>query len=171
MATNTSSSSSRRGFLKSTTGAGLLICSSRVAFGYQANELLNIAAIGVGGRGEDNVNGVSSENIVAICDVDQRRSARIHRKYPKVKHYQDFRKMLSEIDKEIDAVVVCTPDHTHAVAAVAAMKQGKHVFCEKPLTRTVYEARMMRLTAQNHKVVTQMGNQGSASEGVRRATE
>ena len=171
MAKNTSSSSSRRGFLKSTTGAGLLICSSRVAFGYQANELLNIAAIGVGGRGEDNVNGVSSENIVAICDVDQRRSARIHRKYPKVKHYQDFRKMLSEIDKEIDAVVVCTPDHTHAVAAVAAMKQGKHVFCEKPLTRTVYEARMMRLTAQNHKVVTQMGNQGSASEGVRRATE
>jgi len=168
---NTSSSSSRRGFLKSTTGAGLLICSSRVAFGYQANELLNIAAIGVGGRGEDNVNGVSGENIVAICDVDQRRSARIHRKYPKVKHYQDFRKMLPEIDKEIDAVVVCTPDHTHAVAAVAAMKQGKHVFCEKPLTRTVYEARMMRLTAQNHKVVTQMGNQGSASEGVRRATE
>lgn len=171
MATNTSSSSSRRGFLKSTTGAGLLICSSRVAFGYQANERLNIAVIGVGGRGEDNVNGVSSENIVAICDVDQKRSSRIRRKYPKVKHYQDFRKMLPEIDKEIDAVVVCTPDHTHAVAAVAAMKQGKHVYCEKPLTRTVYEARMMRLTAQKHKVVTQMGNQGSASEGVRRATE
>lgn len=172
MSTSSSpTNSSRRGFLKTTTGAGLLICSSKTAFGYQANEKLNIASIGVGGRGEDNINGVASENIVAICDVDMKRSARVHRRYPKVKHYQDFRKMLPEIDKEIDAVVVCTPDHTHAVAAIAAMKQGKHVFCEKPLTRTVYEARMMRLNAQKHGVVTQMGNQGSASEGVRRATE
>ena len=163
--------STRRGFLKSTTGAGLLICSSRVAFGYQANERLNIAAIGIGGQGEGNVRNVSSENLVAFADVDERRSSRARGQHPKVKVYQDFRRMLDEVGKEIDAVVVSTPDHTHTVAAVAAMQRGKHVYCEKPLTRTVHEARTMRLTAQKHKVVTQMGNQGSASEGVRRATE
>jgi hypothetical protein len=161
----------RRGFLKGSTGAGLLICSSRVAFGYQANEKLNMACIGVGGQGEGNVRNVSGENVVAVCDVDERRGARMLREHSKARHYKDFRRMLAEMDKQIDAVVVCTPDHTHAVAAVGAMKQGKHVYCEKPLTRTVHEARMMRLTAAKHKVVTQMGNQGSASEGVRRATE
>ncbi|MEE2623635.1 MAG: Gfo/Idh/MocA family oxidoreductase, partial [Verrucomicrobiota bacterium] len=161
----------RRGFLKGSTGAGLLICSSRVAFGYQANEKLNMACIGVGGQGEGNVRNVSGENVVAVCDVDERRGARMLREHSKARHYKDFRRMLAEMDKQIDAVVVCTPDHTHAVAAVGAMKQGKHVYCEKPLTRTVFEARMMRLTAAKHKVVTQMGNQGSASEGVRRATE
>ena len=161
----------RRGFLKGSTGAGLLICSSRVAFGYQANEKLNMACIGVGGQGEGNVRNVSGENVVAVCDVDERRGARMLREHSKAKRYKDFRRMLAEMDKQIDAVVVCTPDHTHAVAAVGAMKQGKHVYCEKPLTRTVHEARMMRLTAARHKVVTQMGNQGSASEGVRRATE
>jgi len=161
----------RRGFLKGTTGAGLLICSSRVAFGYQANEKLNVACIGVGGQGVSNVRGVSGENVVAVCDLDETRGAQMLKDYSAVKRYTDFRRMLDEMDKEIDAVVVCTPDHTHAVAAVRAMKQGKHVYCEKPLTRTVHEARMMRLTAAQQKVVTQMGNQGSASEGVRRATE
>ena len=161
----------RRGFLKGSTGAGLLICSSQVAFGYKANEKLNVACIGVGGQGVSNTRGVSGENIVAVCDVDETRAAQMLKQYSGTKRYKDFRRMLSEMDKEIDAVVVCTPDHTHAVAAVGAMKQGKHVYCEKPLTRTVHEARMMRLTAAKHKVVTQMGNQGSASEGVRRATE
>ncbi|MDP7497664.1 MAG: Gfo/Idh/MocA family oxidoreductase, partial [Roseibacillus sp.] len=145
----------RRGFLKGSTGAGLLICSSRVAFGYQANEKLNMACIGVGGQGEGNVRNVSGENVVAVCDVDERRGARMLREHSKARHYKDFRRMLAEMDKQIDAVVVCTPDHTHAVAAVGAMKQGKHVYCEKPLTRTVHEARMMRLTAAKHKVVTQ----------------
>jgi len=164
--------SSRRSFLKRTTGAGLLICSSQTAFSFKANERLNIAAIGIGGQAEGNLNAVSSENFVAFCDVDERRTSNSRKKYPDVKaYYQDFRKMLDEKANEIDAVMVATPDHTHAVAAVAFMKLGKHVFCEKPLTRTVYEARMMRLTAQKQKVVTQMGNQGSASEGVRRATE
>lgn len=167
----TKPSSNRRDFLKRTTGAGLLICSPQVAFGYKANERLNVAAIGIGGMGEGNVNNVSSENLVAFCDVDERRSSRSRKRHPKVKVYQDFRLMLAEKEKEIDAVVVSTPDNTHAVAAITAMKMGKHVYCEKPLTRTVYEARMMRLTAQANKVVTQMGNQGSASEGVRRATE
>ncbi|MFT5470553.1 MAG: putative dehydrogenase [Verrucomicrobiales bacterium] len=161
----------RRGFLKGTTGAGLLICSSRVAFGYQANEKLNVACIGVGGQGVSNVRGVSGENVVAVCDLDEERAAKMLKEYSAVKRYTDFRFLLDEMNKEIDAVVVCTPDHTHAVAAVRAMKLGKHVYCEKPLTRTVHEARMMRLTAAKQNVVTQMGNQGSASEGVRRATE
>ena len=166
-----SSSTSRRGFLKSTTGAGLLICSSRVAFGGEANERLNIASIGVSGMGEGNLVAVSDENIVALCDVDERQAARARQGFSGAKYYKDFRRMLEEMDKGIDAVVVSTPDHTHAVAAVAAMKQGKHVYCEKPLTRTVHEARVMRTTAGKHNVVTQMGNQGSASEGVRRAAE
>lgn len=167
------SSPTRRGFLKSTvtTGAGLLICDSRTAFSYQANERLNIAAIGAGGMGEGDIAAVSGENIVALCDVDERRCVSTRSRHEKAKYYKDFRRMLSEMDKEIDAVVVATPDHTHAVAAVTAMKQGKHIYCEKPLTRTVYEARVMRETAKKHKLVTQMGNQGSASEGVRRGTE
>ncbi len=170
---NKISSPTRRGFLKSAaaTGAGLLICDSRTAFSYQANERLNIAAIGAGGMGEGDIGAVSSETIVALCDVDERRCVSTRGRHEKAKYYKDFRRMLAEMDKEIDAVVVATPDHTHAVAAVAAMKQGKHIYCEKPLTRTVFEARVMRETAQRHKVVTQMGNQGSASEGVRRGTE
>jgi hypothetical protein len=164
-------SSTRRRFLKTTTGAGLLICNSRLAFGDEANERLNVAVIGVGGQGEGNLVAVSDENIVAICDVDEREAVRARKGFSGAKYYKDFRRMLEEMDKEIDAVVVSTPDHTHAVAAVDAMKQGKHVYCEKPLTRTVHEARTMRTIANKHKVVTQMGNQGSASEGVRRAAE
>ena len=170
---NQPSSSTRRKFLRTTaaTGAGLLICDRQTAFGYQANERLNIAAIGAGGMGEGDIGAVSSENIVALCDVDTRRCASTRGRHEKAKFYNDFRRMLADMDKEIDAVIVATPDHTHAVAAVAAMKQGKHVYCEKPLTRTVYEARVMRAAAEKYKVVTQMGNQGSASEGVRRGTE
>ena len=96
---------------------------------------------------------------------------RTRKKFPQAKRYVDFRKMLDELHREIDAVVVSTPDHTHAVAAVAAMKLGKHVYCEKPLTRTVHEARVMRQTAIEQKVATQMGNQGSATEGLRRGVE
>ena len=137
--------STRRGFLKTGTGAGLLICSSRTAFGFKANEKLNIAGIGVGGQGVGNIRSVAGENIVALCEVDTKRGQPTLKNFPKVKLYQDYRRMLSEMDKQIDAVVVSTPDHTHAVSAVMAMNQGKHVYCEKPLTRTVYEARVMRL--------------------------
>ena len=163
----------RRGFLKTTlaAGTGILICSREVAFGYAANERLNIAAIGVGGRGGANLGGVSSEAIVALCDADERQAGGARNKFSGARFYRDFRRMLSDQGDQIDAVVVSTPDHTHAVAAVAAMQMGKHVYCEKPLTRTVHEARAMRLTAKKHKVVTQMGNQGSESEGVRRAAE
>jgi hypothetical protein len=164
----------RRTFLQSSLplGAGLLVLGdSRLAFGAEANDRLNIAAVGVAGMGAGNVNNLSSQNIVALCDVHESRAAKTYEKHPEAKVYTDFRRMLDELDSQIDAVVVSTPDHTHAVSAVAAMKRGKHVYCEKPLTRTVYEARVMRETAVRYGVVTQMGNQGSASEGLRRAVE
>ncbi|MCH5374682.1 MAG: Gfo/Idh/MocA family oxidoreductase [Planctomycetes bacterium] len=153
-------------------GAGLLVLrDSRLALGSQANDRLNIAAIGVAGMGAGNVGNVSSENIVALCDVHESRAAKTYEKHPQAQRYTDFRRMLDEMDKQIDAVVVSTPDNTHAVAAISAMKRGKHVYCEKPLAKTVYEARLMRETARKNGVKTQMGNQGSASEGLRRAVE
>ena len=164
----------RRTFLKGTVAGGLgltFLRDGKSAFGYQANEKLNVACVGVGGQGGGNTGAMAGENIVALCDADERRAAGNFKRFPDAKRYADFRKMLEEMHKQIDAVVVSTPDHTHAVACVAAMKLGKHVFCEKPLTRTVREARVMRETAAKHKVVTQMGNQGSASEGLRRAVE
>lgn len=166
----------RRNFLRTAAlgGAGLLVLpNSKLAFAYAANDKLNVAGIGIGGQGRgdlDNIAGAGA-NLVALCDVDQKRGGDTFKKYAPAKTYQDFRRMLEEMDKQIDAVMVATPDHTHAVAAVAAMKRGKHVFCEKPLTRTVREARIMRETALKTKVVTQMGNQGSAEKRLRRAVE
>jgi predicted dehydrogenase len=103
--------------------------------------------------------------------VDDARAADTFKQYPQARRYRDFRRMLDELDKQVDAVMVATPDHTHAFAAVAAMKRGKHLFCEKPLTRTVREVRVMRETAAKRKIVTQMANQGSASNNLRRAVE
>ncbi len=166
--------SSRRSFLKKTALGGwgfLALGDSISALAYPANEKLDIAIIGAGGRGASNTGDVASQNIVALCDVDDRRAKDVYNRFPAAKRYADFRKMLDEIQNQIQAVVVSTPDHTHAVASLAAMKLGKHVFCEKPLTRTVFESRTMRETARKQKVVTQMGNQGSASEGLRRAVE
>jgi len=131
------------------------------------SEKLNIAGIGVGGQGAADLNGVDSQNIVALCDVDWGHAAGTFRRYPKAKKYRDFRKMLDEEEKNIDAVTVATPDHIHAVASMAAIKRGKHVYCEKPLTHSVYEARMLAQAAREHKVATQMGNQGQASEETR----
>src|SRR4051812_1379665 len=166
----------RRGFLRksATAGAGLLILrNSKLAFAYEANSKLNIAGIGVGGQGRGSLDAFArmGNNLVAFCDVDSKRAGDIYQKHPNAKRYQDFRKMFDEMAGGIDAVLVATPDHTHAVAAGAAMKLGKHVYCEKPLTRTVYEARVMRETAARQKVVTQMGNQGSAENRLRRAVE
>src|SRR5712671_5607500 len=167
---------SRRNFLKTSTatGAGLLILpNSRLAFAYEANNKLRVAAIGIGGQGRSDLDTISNcdAEIVALCDVDHVRAGDIYQKHPQAKVFKDFRRMLDEMDNGIDAVLVATPDHTHAVAAVAAMKRGKHIYCEKPLTRTVHEARVMRETAAKHKVVTQMGNQGSAEHGLRRGVE
>jgi predicted dehydrogenase len=134
------------------------------------SEKLNIAGVGVGGQGAGDLREMGSGNIVALCDVDWTRAAETFKQYPKARQYRDFRVML-EKEKNIDAVVVATPDHTHAVASMMAIKLGKHVFCEKPLTRTVYEARALARAAREAKVATQMGNQGMAFEGNRLINE
>jgi len=160
--------------VKSTAAGGLgflFLRDSRLAFGYEANEKLNIGIIGCGGQGGSNLGAVSGENIVALCDVNEKCTAEAAKKFPKAKVYADFRQMLDRMHREIDAVVVSTPDHTHAPASVMAMKMGKHVYCEKPLTHSIYEARVMRDTARKYKVATQMGNQGTAGNGLREAVE
>mgnify|MGYP000726683692 CR=1 FL=1 len=191
---------SRRRFLSSSgaIGAGLTILPAGLLRAYAANERIDVALIGVGGRGMWFVDTIPRmENVVALCDVDTKKLAGAFRhweefgkKYAvsphsweraaanefqrlaqtKPKTFQDFRRMFDEM-KQIDAVVVATPDHTHAVASAAAIRSGKHVFCEKPLTRTVHESRALRELARKHKVATAMGNQGTYSGPFRRALE
>ena len=132
------------------------------------SEKLNVAGIGVGGRGADDINEISkTNNMVALCDVDSRHSAGTFKKFPDAKRFQDFRKMFDEMDKQIDAVVVATPDHFHAVAAMAAIKHNKHLYCEKPLAHSVYEVRALMKAAKEHNVVTQLGNQGHSFNTIR----
>jgi predicted dehydrogenase len=167
------SSFSRREFLKTTALAASAAAFAMPAIvrGQNLNSKLNIAAIGAGGKGESDTDCCASENIVALCDVDTDRCASTVKKYPQAKYYRDFRKMFDEMGKSIDAVTVSTPDHFHAIAASAALQLGKHVYCQKPLTQTIYEARHLRDLAHRHKVITQMGNQGSSADGLRRAVE
>ncbi len=167
---------SRRGFLSNSAlaGAGLLILdNSKSAHSYQANEKLDIALIGVGGRGRWFVGTMPKldTNVVAMCDVNERKASLSFDEIPEAKKYFDYRKMLDQMDRQIDAVVIAVPDHSHAVASAMAIKMGKHVFCEKPLTRTLSEARALRELAAKSKVATQMGNQGTGSEAFRRAVE
>ena len=135
-----------------------------------ANDKLNIGVVGTGGKGASDTDCCSSENIVALCDADSKLTASTHAKYPGAKLYKDFRKMLEE-EKSLDAIIVATPDHLHATIAAMAIRMGKHVYCQKPLTQTVYEARLLRTLAKKYKVATQMGNQGSAEDGLRRSVE
>jgi len=128
---------------------------------------LNVAGIGVGGRGASDINACENENVVALCDVDADRAKGTFKKFPNAKIYKDFRRMLDKEAKNIDAVTIGTPDHIHAPAAIRAMKMGKHVYCEKPMAHTIYEAREMARVAKETGVVTQMGNQGHASNGLR----
>jgi predicted dehydrogenase len=130
------------------------------------SEKLNIASVGIGGMGKDNLKACEGENIVALCDVDWRYCSSVMQKYPNAKKYKDFRKMLDEV-KDIDAVVIATPDHTHAVIAMTAIKMGKHVYVQKPLTWSIEEARKLTVAAREAKVATQMGNQGHSSEEIR----
>ncbi len=131
------------------------------------SEKLHVAGVGVGGMGSGDIRRVSKEmNVVALCDVDRRALERNAKHHPGARHYVDFRKML-ETQKDLDAVMVATPDHNHAVVTMAAIKMGKHVFCQKPLTHSVYEARMIGQAAREAGVATQMGNQGQASEAAR----
>jgi hypothetical protein len=164
---------SRRRFLQTTT-----LAAGAVTFGVPTllrganlNSKLNIASVGVMGKGQSDTDHCSSENIVALCDVDADRCAKQRAKYPDAKFYQDYRKMFEEMGSGIDAVTVSTPDHMHAIIASLAMKQGKHVYCQKPLVQTIYEARYLRDLARNPRIVTQMGNQGSSADGLRRGVE
>jgi len=166
----------RRVFFKTTalSGLGMMILeNSRSAYGYEANEKLNVALIGVGGRGRWFVSTIPklSTNVVAMCDVNDRKAEQSFKEIPQAKKFHDFRKMLDKMNKDIDAVVVATPDHTHAVATAAAIRAGKGVYCEKPLTHNIKEARTLRELAARYKVATQMGNQGTSSEAFRRAVE
>jgi predicted dehydrogenase len=168
----TNQETSRREFLRGTMGAvaAFTIVPSHVLAGRAGaapSDKLNIAIIGVGGRGGASVNGCSGENIIALCDVDTRRMAKAAEAHPGARKYQNFRMMLDEMDNQLDAVAVCTPDHTHAVAAMDAIRRGKHVYCEKPLAHSIYEIRELMKAAREHKVVTQLGNQGHSSDSIR----
>ena len=138
--------------------------------GTSANGKLNLAGIGVGGQGGNDISAMAGENIVALCDVDRNYAAPIFKKYPDARKFTDFRRMLDEM-KEIDGVIIGTPDHLHAFATMEAVRRGNHVYCEKPLTHSVWEARQVAEAARVAKVATQMGNQGQASEPTRRLCE
>ena len=164
---------SRRSFIKNTalTGIGISIIPRHVmGKGFvPPSDKLNIAVVGGGGKGYSdalNVWNKGTSNIVAICDVDWNQSKRLMEKFPNAAKYKDFRKLFDE-QKDIDAVTVSTPDHTHAVIAISAIKSGKHVYVQKPLTHSIHEARVLTEAANKHKVVTQMGNQGASGEGVK----
>jgi predicted dehydrogenase len=164
---------SRREFIKASALAAGAITFGVPALvrGQNLNSKINIAGIGITGKGHSDIDACAGENIVALCDVDKKRSQELIAKYANAKFYTDFRKMFDEMGKSIDAVNIATPDHTHALIASAAIRLGKHVYCQKPLTQTIYEARLLRDLARQHKVVTQMGNQGSSADGLRRAVE
>jgi hypothetical protein len=153
--------------------AGFGSTPSLKSLGYKSpNEKLNFAAIGSGGQGASNLGAAApTENVVALCDVDDRRAAPTYKRYPNAPTYRDFRQMLDKEAKNIDAVIVASPDHMHATQAVWAMERGKHVYVQKPLVRTVWEARQLREAANKYRVATQMGNQGYSNEGTRQAAE
>ena len=171
-------SASRRRFIRNTAiaGSGFFIIPRHVlGRGYVApSDKLNIAGIGAGGKGESDLSEFSKSpnvNIVALCDVDDRQSKKSRERFPKATYYKDFREMLSKEKNNIDACSISTPDHTHAVATLAAMQLGKHVYTQKPLTHDIYEARILSQAAKKYKVVTQMGNQGGSGDGVRLTKE
>lgn len=167
----------RRSFLKTgaLTAAGLTIVPSSVLgakFGHTSpSDKLNIAGVGVGGRGFSVLKGLESQNIVALCDTDWKYSDRVFKHFPKAKTYYDYRKMYDELGKSIDAVMVATADHTHALITADAITMGKHVYVEKPLTHSVYESRLLTKLAKQYKVATQMGNQGASAPGVKQVCE
>jgi predicted dehydrogenase len=167
-------SSSRRQFIRHTAlaGAGFFIVPRHVlGKGFRApSDKLNIAAIGAGGKAEVNIPyawNKGAENIVSLCDVDDRMAANMRKKFPQASFYRDYRTMLEKEHKTIDAVIVTTPDHMHYVQTIAAMELGKHVYTEKPLTHDIAEARLLTEAEQKYKVVTQMGNQGSSGDDTR----
>ncbi len=173
------SNPSRRNFIKKTaiTAAGFMIIPRHVLGGkgfLAPSDRLIVAGVGVGGKGESDIMNFfksGKADIAFLCDVDDRRAANSIKSFPKAKYYKDWRELLDKESKNFDAVSVSTPDHTHAVAALAAMQLGKHVYVQKPLTHDIYEARVLTDAAKRYKVVTQMGNQGASGDGVRQLME
>jgi predicted dehydrogenase len=161
----------RRQFVgQALTAAGAVAAAPALLRGRNLNDKLNIAMIGSGGRGLDNLKGVASENITVLCDVNATAVDKLAAQYPDAKKYADFRKVFDG-PNDFDAVVVSTCEHTHAFATMLALRAGKHVYCEKPLTYNISEARLIRETASKLKLATQMGNQGHASNNHRRVKE
>lgn len=170
------SNNSRRDFLKKAglVSTGITILPNHVVsgLGHKApSDKLNIAGIGIGGKGSANLRGMATENIVGLCDVDWKYADRCFKSYPKAKQYWDWRKMFDEMGNSIDGVMVATSDQSHAAIAATAITLGKHVYCQKPLTHSVYESRLLTKLADKHKVATQMGNQGNSGDGVRQLCE
>ena len=168
----------RRAFIRNAgivTSAFFIVPRHVLGRGFIApSDMLNIAGIGVGGKGEGDLIEFAKSpkvNIVALCDVDDRMAVKSRERFPKAAYYRDYREMLEKEKNNIDAVSVSTPDHTHAVATLAAMQLGKHVYTQKPLTHDIYEARILAQAAKKYRVVTQMGNQGGSGDGVRQAKE
>ena len=167
---------SRRDFLKKTglVTAAFTILPGRVISGpgkIAPSDKLNIAGIGIGGKGHVNLKGMDTENIVALCDVDWRYADTCFKEFPGARKYWDWRKMFDEMGSSIDGIMVATADHTHAAIAATALTMGKHVYCQKPLTHTVYESRLLTRLAAKNKVATQMGNQGNSHDDVRKLCE
>ncbi|MCX7872496.1 MAG: Gfo/Idh/MocA family oxidoreductase [Verrucomicrobiae bacterium] len=169
---------SRRRFLFSTaTGVSLFWIYPKLSQTQAAqtspNEKLNLAGIGIGSQGGADVDAAAGEgqNIVALCDVDEKYAAKKFNQYPKAQRFKDYRVMLDKMGKEIDGVIIGTPDHTHAVIAMEAMRRGKHVYCEKPLAHDIREVHALMDAAKKYKVVTQLGNQGHSSNSIRRLCE
>jgi hypothetical protein len=167
---------SRRKFIGTTAiaAAGITFMPGLVLGGQRgpvATDKLNIAGIGIGGIGATNLKNCSGENIVALCDVDDEYAKGTFDTYPNAKRFKDYRRMFDEMGKQIDAVIIATPDHTHALIATEAMRRGMHVYLQKPLTHTVYESRVLAQMAKKYKVATQMGNQGNSGEGIRQICE
>ena len=165
----------RREMLRSTavTGAGVWLAGHGIARARSVspNEKLNIAMIGCGGRATANIEGVKGENIVALCDVHANLLGELADRFPKARTFRDYRKMFDDFHQQIDAVVISTPDHSHALPSLIAMRLGKHVYCEKPLAWSIQEARLMAAAAKKYKVATQMGTQGMAMDSARAGVE
>jgi predicted dehydrogenase len=163
----------RRDFLKTAAvmGAGVWLGTGPSARSEAANDKLNVAVVGIGGQGKSNLNAVSSQNIVALCDVDDQRAGDGYQRFPQARKFHDFRKMLDEMGGQIDAVVISTPDHTHFHPAYLAMQLGKHVYLEKPMAHSLWEVRSLTRLAAEKKVATQLGVQRHANPAVRRAAE
>ena len=172
---------SRRSFLKTGTAAAVGLSMAPGMFAAPASKKkaapapmdrkLKILGVGIGGRGAADLKAMETEEIIGLCDVDTKYAAHVFERYPNAKRYTDYRKMYEELLDEADAVMVATSDHTHAIIAAEAIAAGKHVYCEKPLVHSIYEARLLTRLADKHHVSTQMGNQGASEEGVRKTCE